>query len=136
MATYIEGAIRSILTDTAAVSTYTGSRVYWGRTPQKPTVPFIVFFCVADAHQPMYLTADGSGANMGQRMYQFSCFSDDSIEAQLLQQAVMDTVRWAQGTTYGFTIETVDIENMRQRLDPDTDLYICDVDAMVEYYES
>lgn len=136
MASYIEGAIRSILVDTAAVNTYCSSRVYWRRTPQKPTIPFIVFFAVSDLHQPLYMTLDGSGAETGQRMYQFSCLSDNAIVCQLLQQAVMDTLRWAQGTTYGFTIENVDIENMRQRVDPDTDLYVCDVDAIVEYYEA
>ena len=136
MASYIEGVIRSILVDTAAVNTYCSTRVYWGRAPQKPTVPFIVFFAISDLHQPMYLTADGSGGDMGQRMYQFSCISDDSIVCQLLQQAVMDTLRWAQGLTYGFTIENINIENMRQRIDPVTDLFVCDVDATVEYYEA
>ncbi len=136
MASYIEGAIRSILVDTAAVNAYCSSRVYWQRTPQKPTVPLIVFFAVSDLHQPLYMTTDGSGAKTGQRMFQFSCIADDSIQAQLLQQAVMDTLRWVQGTTYGFTIENVDIENMTQRIDPTTDLFVCDVDAMVEYYEA
>ena len=48
----------------------------------------------------------------------------------------MNTLRWAQGTTYGFTIETIIIENMRQRIDPVTDLYLNDVDAIVEYFEA
>jgi len=136
MASYIEGAMRSILVDTPAVNTYSGSRVYWGRTPQKPTTPFIVFFAVSDLHQPLYMTLDGSGSETGQRMFQFSCMAEDSIQVQLMQQAVMDTLRWAQGTSYGFTIENVEIENMRQRVDPTTDLFVCDVDAIVEYYEA
>jgi len=134
MASYIEGMLRSILVDTAAVSDYCGNRVYFQVAPQRPSVPCIVYFAVSDLHQPMYMSGDGAEA--GQRMFQFSCISEDSIEAQLLQQAVMNTLRWAQGTTYGFTIENIGIENMRQRIDPNTDLFVCDVDAIVEYFEA
>lgn len=136
MASYIEGAIRSILVDTAAVSDICKARVYWLKTPDVPSMPYVMYFSFSDLHEAKYMTLDGSGAQTGQRAYQFSCISDDSLEALSLQKAVMNTLRWAEGTTYGFTIEIVGIENMRQRIDPTTALYVCDVDAIVEYFEA
>ncbi len=136
MASYIEGVLRSILVDTAAVGDLVGNRVYWHRTPQEVTVPCVVYFAVSDPHLPLYMSSDGSKAKSGQRRFQFTCISDKSIEGLKLQQRVMNTLRWAQGTTYGFTIETIIIENMRQRIDPVTDLYLNDVDAIVEYFEA
>ena len=136
MATKIEGAIRSILVDTPAVGNIVGNRVYWLVTPEVPTMPLVMFFAVSDPHDAKYMTLDGSGSKTGQRMFQFSCESEESLEALDLQQKVMDTLRWVQGTTYGFTIENIEIENMRQRIDPATDLFVCDVDAIVEYFEA
>lgn len=136
MASYIEGVLRSILVNTAAVGDLVGNRVYWQKTPQEPTVPCVVYFAVADPHLPLYMSPDESKAKSGQRLFQFTCMSDKSIEGLNLQQKVMNTLRWAQGTTYGFTIEVITIENMRQRIDPVTDLYLNDVDAIVEYFEA
>ena len=136
MATYIEGALKSILQAASAVSNIVGTRVFWQRAPVRASLPCIIYFAVADPHRPLYFDPDGVKTKSGQRVFQFTCVSARNLESLGLQQAVMNTLRWAQGTTYGFTIETIGIENMRQRLDPNTDLFVCDVDAMVEYFEA
>ena len=131
----IEGVIRYILKDTAVVSDICSDRIYWLKTPQKPTIPYVVYNAVADPHDALYMSLDQSKAKTGQRLFQFTCVSDDSIESLDLQQTLMDTLRWAQGATYGFTIEIVTIENMRHDIEPETDLYLNQVEARVEYYE-
>lgn len=136
MASYIEGAIRSILIDTEAVGDLVGNRVYWHKTPQIVTLPCVVFFAVSDPHLPLYFDPTEANTKSGQRLFQFTCMSNKSIESLALQQKVMNTLRWAEGTTYGFTIEMITIENMRQRFNPETEIYLNDVDAIVEYFEA
>lgn len=128
--------MRSILKDNANVSAICSDRIYWQHTPQKVTMPCVVYFAISDIHAPLYMSVDGSKAKAGQRLFQFTCISENNITSLNLQQKVMDALRWAQGTSYGFTIEIVTIENMRQRYESETKFYMNDVDAMVEYYES
>jgi len=132
----IEGVVRYILKDTTTVSDLCSDRIYWLKTPQKPTLPYVVFNAISDAHEPLYMSSDQSKAKSGQRHFQFTCLSDDAIEALDLQQTVMDTLRWAQGATYGFTIEIVTIANMAHDYEPETNLYAHRVEARVEYYEA
>lgn len=132
----IEGVVRYILKDTVAVSNICSDRIYWLKTPQKPTLPYVVFGATSDLHEALYMSADGSKGKSGQRHFQFTCVSDDALESLDLQQTVMDTLRWAQGATYGFTIEIVTIANMRHDIEPETNLYLNQVEARVEYYEA
>ncbi len=67
---------------------------------------------------------------------QFTCVTKANSTALDLQQQVMNRLRGTTGSVYGFTVEGIFIENMRQRIDPDTKHYLCDVDARVEYYEA
>jgi len=120
----------------SAVSAICSDRIYWQVTPQKVTVPCVVFFGVSDPHQPLYMSADGSKAKAGQRRYQFTCISDEGLQSLNLQHQVMNRLRWWSDTTYGFTIDVITIENMRQRIDPVTNFYMNDVDAIVEYFEA
>ncbi len=136
MASLIEGAIRSILIDTAAVGDIVGSRVYWQKTPQQVTAPAVIFHAVSDPHEPMYMTLDGSKTKAGQRLFEFTCMSEESMQGLNLVQQVMNTLRWAQGATYGFTIETVIIQDVRKQYNPETDMYLNFVDAVVEYFEA
>jgi len=136
MATYIEGAMRAVLAGTAAVSDYVGSRIYFHKAPQQATLPCIIYFSVADPHKPLYMDIDGVKIKAGQRLMQFTCVSKQSEQGLGLQQAVLNTLRWLQGTTQSFTIEGVEIENVRQRYEPADNLYLNDVDAIVEYYET
>lgn len=132
----IEGVVRYILKDTTTVSDICSDRIYWLKTPQKPTLPYVEFHAISDPHEALYMTIDESKAKAGQRHFEFTCVSDDSLEALDLQQALMSTLRWAQGVTYGFTIEIITIENMRHDVEPETDLYANKVEARVEYYEA
>lgn len=135
MASYIEGCIRSILKDTEDVGDIVGNRIYFHKTPQKVTYPCIVYFAVADPHLPIAMSSDKSKAKSGQRLFQFTCLATVSTVCMNLQQKVMNTLRWAQGTTYGFSINVITIENMRNRYDSTTNIYMGDVDAIVEYFE-
>ena len=131
----IEGVVRYMLKDTAAVAALCSDRIYWLKTPQKPTLPYVVYHATSDPHDAQYLSPAGTYTKAGQRHFNFACISDDSLESLDLQQTLMNTLRGAQGTTCGFTIEIVTIENMRHRVDPVADVYVNDVDAIVEYYE-
>jgi hypothetical protein len=135
MATYIEGAIKEYLTDATAVSSICSSRVYWAKAPDRPTIPYVYFFTVSDPHHAMYFDEDDAKTKSGQRLMQFTCVAKKNTDATNLQQTVMNRLRWATGTINGFDVERIYIENMRQRIDPDTNLYLCDVDARVEYFE-
>jgi len=132
----IEGVVRFILKDTTTVSDICDDRIYWLKTPQKPELPYVVFGSGSDPHDALYMSLDGSKAKTGQRRFQFTCVSDDSLESLELQHQVMNTLRWAQGTTYGFTIEVITMADMRHDISPETDLYENQVEVNVEYYEA
>jgi len=133
MATYLEGALKDYLEAGTDVAAIVSTRVYWMRAPQEPTKPYIYFFRVSDPKRPAFFGS--SYITAGQARFQFTCVSDENLEAMSLQDAVMKRLRWANGDIYSHTVSIVTIENMRQRLDPDTMDYLMDVDAMVEYYE-
>ena len=135
MATYIEGALKKYLTDATAVSTICSTRVYHMQAPPGVTKPYVYFFRVSDPHQPMSFDESGDKTKSGQARFQFSCVSGKSIIALSLQKAVMNRLRWATGTINSYAIETILIENMRQRIDPETKDFVYDVDAICEYYE-
>lgn len=136
MADYIEGAIKEHLEAVSAVTNICSTRIYWLKAPTVAVLPYIMFFTVSDQHQGMYFDPAGTRTKAGQRLMQFTCISDRNKEAANLQHQVMDRLRGTTGSVYGFTVEGIFIENMRQRIDPDTKHYLCDVDARVEYYEA
>jgi hypothetical protein len=136
MASYIEGAIKEYVEDAAAISAICSSRIYWLKAPDRPTLPYVVFFTVSDPHNPLYFDVDGTKIDAGQRLMQFTCIAEKNTTAVNLQYHVMNRLRFASGSINGFTVERIYIENMRQRIDPDTQHYLCDVDARVEYYDA
>jgi len=133
MATYLEGALKDYLEAGTDVAAIVSTNVYWMLAPQNSARPYIYFFRVSDPKRPMYF---GSGLICaGQARFQFTCVSDSNLEALSLQDAVVKRLRWANGTIYSHVVNIVTIENVRQRIDPDTMDYLMDVDAIVEYYE-
>ena len=136
MATYIEGAIRGYLMGVTGVKNLIGNRLYFQKAPQKATLPCVIYFAVSDPHGPLFMDSSGTKTKAGQRIFQFTCISDQSLESLNLQQQVMNALRWYRGATQGFTIEWIEIENMRQRYDSVANEYLNDVDARVEYYEA
>ena len=135
MATYIEGAIVDHLQAGTAVAAICSTRIYWGKAPDRPTKPYVVFNSISDSHDAMYFDPDDELTKSGQRLMQFTCVADKNTTAINLQKEVMNKLRWTTGTVSSHVIVTIAIENMRSRIDPDTQDYLCDVDARVEYYE-
>ena len=135
MATYIEGALKKYLTDATAVSTICSARVYHMQAPPRVTKPYVFFYRVSDPHQAMYFDDTGDKTKAGQARFQFSCVSSKPIVALNLQKTVMQRLRWASGTINSYVIETISIENMRQRIDPETKDNVYDVDVICEYFE-
>jgi hypothetical protein len=133
MATYLEGALKDYLEAGTDVTAIVSTRVYWLLAPDDPMKPYIYFFRVSDPKRPLYFGTTYTTA--GQARYQFTCVSDSNLEALSLQDAVVKRLRWVQGEVYSHTMNIITIENVRQRIDPDTMDYLMDVDAMVEYYE-
>jgi len=136
MATYIEGAIIDHLQGGTAVAAICSDRIYWEKAPDRPTLPYVVFSSIADPHNAMYFDPDDALTKSGQRLMQFSCVAEKNTDAANLQKEVMKKLRWTEGTVASYTIITISIENMRSDFDPDTQRYVCDVDAVVEYYET
>jgi len=136
MATYIEGAMKAYLGAATAVTDICSTRIYFAKAPDRPTLPYVIFSTVADPHQGMYFDENGTKTKAGQRLMQFTCIATKNTTAVNLQQEVMNRLRYASGSIQGFTIERIMIENMRQRIDPDTQHYLCDVDARIEYFEA
>ena len=128
---YIEGALRSYIIADENITTICGNRVYFLKAPDRVTKPYIYFFTVADSHDPMYFGKIMSG----QRLIQFSCIAARNTTAIGLQLKLMERLQFASGTIQNFEIEQIKINNMRSRIDPDTNDYICDVDVIVEYYD-
>jgi len=135
MATYIEGAIIDHLQGGTAVAAICSDRIYWEKAPDRPTLPYVVFSSISDPHQAMYFDDSDISTKAGQRLMQFSCVAAKNTTAANLQQEVMTKLRWTTGTVASHAIVTIAIENMRSRIDPDTQHYVCDVDARIEYYE-
>ena len=136
MATYIEGAIKDHLEAASAVTNICSTRIYRLKAPDRPTLPYVIFSTISDPHQPAYFDPDDALTKAGQRLMQFTCVAKVNTTAVNLQQQVMNRLRWSSGSIHGFTVDNIDIENMRQRIDPDTKHYLCDVDARIEYYEA
>lgn len=136
MADTIEGAIRTYVLSSTTVSAYISSRLYWHRAPEVPTIPYVIFFGVDDPHQPMYFDEDEMRTKAGQRRMQFTVVDDESLRSLGIQNEIMDRLRWASGSINGFTVETIKVADMRQRIDPDTLHYLNDIDVIVEYFEA
>jgi hypothetical protein len=136
MATYIEGAIIDHLQAGTAVAAICSTRIYWEKAPDRPTLPYVVLSSIADPHQAMYFDPDDVLTKSGQRLIQFTCVAEKNTDAANLQKEVMTKLRWTSGTVASYTIITIAIENMRSRFDSETQIYECDVDAVVEYYET
>lgn len=136
MATYIEGAIKAHLGAATAVTDICSTRIYFAKAPDRPTLPYVVFSTVSDPHQGMYFDENETKTKAGQRLMQFTCVATKNTTAVNLQQEVMNALRYSSGSIQGFTVERIYIENMRQRIDPNTYYYLADVDAVVEYFEA
>lgn len=120
------------LAGAAAVTAIT-SVVYWMDIPPGKTPPYVVGQYISNPVRPAWMS---NGIYAGQLYIQVSCVTKTATQGEALREAVKNRLRWARGTLASQVVTVITIENMRARRDPETDWYIHDVDAIVEYIES
>jgi hypothetical protein len=84
--TYIDEALRQVLTAEADIAMQAGSRIFQVQAPQGTAFPCIVFARDSQTRQP-FDDMLGSGG-MCRSTYTFSCISDNLLEVRNLARAV------------------------------------------------
>jgi hypothetical protein len=130
-------ALRARLIDDATMSTLVGTRIYPGRAPQKPIMPYIVYHRISTVRSA---TLDIGNAKVPEVRIQCDVIasSQSEVEAVLNQmRLVMDNFR---GTSSGVTILGVSVDDEQDQPEyiegSDSVFYHSSLDFSIIYRES
>lgn len=131
--TTLEQAIGVKLRATAAITTYTSSRIYWLSAPDNAATPYIVYRVVAQNN----LEQELSGNADSEATVQFDVWDVNQYTALSIARELITTM---EGFSGGF--DTVNIlecttTGPQQLRDPDfNNMYHFIIDANIKYYRS
>ena len=126
----IHEALFSRLSGVAGVTTLVGSspcRIYPDEAPQKPTLPYVVYFRVG-SERPHAMVAD---TTIRRARFQFNCYASKSDDARALADAVIAALSRYSGTQATVVIDDIYIDNQIDGVDDDAKLKVSVVDIEV-----
>ncbi len=127
----LEGSLRTYVLCGASVATLLSDRFYAWEAPQETAYPYCVFHTVSD---PVFAqTFDNTETR--QPRIQIDVFSDDPAEVLAVEDALIDRLRWVQGTVGSVDTTVITIQNRTQIREPDSEAFHGVLDIIVEYTE-
>ena len=130
-------ALRARLIDDATMSGLVGTRIYPGRAPQKPTMPYIVYHRISTVRAA---TLDTGNAKVPEVRIQCDVIASTQSEVETVlsqMRIVMDNFR---GTSSGVTVLGVSVDDEQDQPEfyegSDTVFYHSSLDFSIIYRES
>ena len=130
-------ALRARLIDDATMSGLVGNRIYPGRAPQKPTMPYIVYHRISTVRAA---TLDTGNAKVPEVRIQCDVIASTQSEVETVlsqMRIVMDNFR---GTSSGVTVLGVSVDDEQDQPEfyegSDTVFYHSSLDFSIIYRES
>jgi len=130
-------ALRARLIDDATMSGYVGTRIYPGRAPQKPVMPYIVYHRISTIRSA---TLDAGNTKVPEVRMQCDVIATTQSEVETIMnqmRIVMDNFR---GTSAGVTILGVSVSDEQDQPEyfegSDTVFYHSSLDFSIIYRES
>ena len=130
-------ALRARLIDDATMSGLVGTRIYPGRAPQKPTMPYIVYHRISTVRAA---TLDTGNAKVPEVRIQCDVIASSQSEVETVlsrMRIVMDNFR---GTSSGVTVLGVSVDDEQDQPEfyegSDTVFYHSSLDFSIIYRES
>jgi hypothetical protein len=127
----ILGDYRTYLLADSTLNTLTGGRVYNLEAPAEVTAPYIVFFTVSDPNAELYF----GRIDAGEPIIQNSIYADTAAEVEAIRDALKTRVNSASFALTNFNEIRAKVVNHTWLREPDTQLFHCAVDVLIEYSE-
>ena len=93
----IEQALMTLLNATAALTAVTSTRIYFVKSPQDVTAPYVVVSKISSVRQHDH---DGA-AGLAQARFQFSCFATTYTVVKTMAAAIQSALQGYSGTMGG-----------------------------------
>ncbi len=128
----IEAALRSYLANQSPQLSF-GSRIYSHKSIERPAQPYLVFFLI-DVDP---LQTQSGPPSVRRRSYQFSSFSEVQSAAIGGADEIRALLDGFIGTMAGLDVRSIQLSGQRMSpMEPDTKLFQCSLDLMIQYLPS
>lgn len=130
-------ALRARLIDDATMSGLVGNRIYPGRAPQKPTMPYVVYHRISTVRAA---TLDTGNAKVPEVRIQCDVIASSQSEVETVLSQMRIVMDGFRGTSSGVTVLGVSVDDEQDQPEffegSDTVFYHSSLDFSIIYRES